>query len=337
MKKMKILSINELYYNYYKGTNYKKIKQHRKDIKNIIFGKSKRFIVIIGPCSVYSIKDTIYLYNRINLMKKKFPKMFFVARIYLEKPRTIIGWKGIIYDPLLNGSCKINLGIKKSLTILKKINKINLPIATEFLSNVFYKYIKDFISLGTLGARNYQSQIHREFCSDINLPIGVKNGTCGDVNGSLNTIDAISKKQKIITINKKNNIISKNSKGNKNCFLILRGGEKKTNYKKRTVREIIKKMKLRKKKDIVNNGIIIDVSHANSKKLYFRQKKVIDSISKQIKENKRIKGIMMEVNIKKGNQEIKRGKKIKRGVSVTDGCISLKEAYICLKKLNKYL
>ncbi|MGX7589213.1 3-deoxy-7-phosphoheptulonate synthase [Candidatus Vidania fulgoroideorum] len=327
---MKILYRKKLYNKYYSKINKKNIIKNRKILKNIIFGKSNKFIVILGPCSLYSIKETKEFFTKIKKIVKKFKNIFFLARIYLEKPRTIFGWKGLIYDPLLNESNKINLGIIKSLKILKFLNKIKFPVVTEFLNSFIVDYIKKYVTMGTIGARNYESQTHREFLSNLNMPVGIKNGTCGDINGSLNTILSISKKHSFIKLNSEGNLIYKSSKGNKNGFLILRGG-KKPNYFKYKINNYLKKIKEMN----IKTGLIIDCSHDNSSKKSKNQFKVLKKICSQIKNNNKIVGLMLEVNINRGKQDI--NKNLKYGVSVTDECISIREFKKCIKYLNNQL
>ncbi|WDI79469.1 3-deoxy-7-phosphoheptulonate synthase [Candidatus Vidania fulgoroideae] len=327
---MKILSRNKLYDDYYSIVNKRNILRNRKIVKKILLGKCKKMMIILGPCSIRSFKETKDFFLKVNNIRKKFKDMFFLARIYLEKPRTISGWKGMIYDPLLNESFKINLGIKKSLNILKFLNEIKFPVVTEFLSNIIVEYIKKYITIGTIGARNYESQIHREFCSNLKMPIGIKNGTHGDVMGAINSIISISKKHKYIRNNFKNELEYKISKGNKDGFLILRGGINKPNYYKKKISEYLNILK----NINISRGIVIDCSHDNSKKISTNQIKVLKNVCKQRKKNKKIVGVIIEMDIKKGKQEIK--KKLKYGISITDNCISINKLKKCLNIIRKY-
>ncbi|MGX7589057.1 3-deoxy-7-phosphoheptulonate synthase [Candidatus Vidania fulgoroideorum] len=325
---MKIINRKSLYSKYYSKINKKNIQNSRKIINKIILGKCKKFIVIFGPCSIHSISEAKKFFLSVKKFSKNYKNIFFVARVYLEKPRTITGWKGMLYDPLLNESYKTNLGILKSLSILKFVSNINFPIATEFLNNIIVDYIKKFISIGTIGARNYESQIHREFCSDLDVPLGVKNGTSGDIIGAINSIISISKKHNYLKLDKNGKVKSTLSRGNNRGFLILRGG-KKTNYKKKKINKYLKTLN----NNLIKTGILIDCSHGNSKKKYSNQFKVVKNVCKQVKENRKIVGILLEVNTKSGNQEIKN--KLLKGVSVTDECISVKGFKKCLKVINE--
>ncbi|WDR79479.1 3-deoxy-7-phosphoheptulonate synthase [Candidatus Vidania fulgoroideae] len=327
---MKILSRNKLYNTYYSTINKRNILKNRKIVKKILLGKCKKMMVILGPCSVRTYKEIKDFFLKVNKIKKKFKNIFFLARIYLEKPRTISGWKGIIYDPLLNESFKINLGIKKSLKILKFLNEIKFPVVTEFLNNIIVEYIKKYVTIGTIGARNYESQIHREFCSNLKMPVGIKNGTCGDIIGAINSILSISKKHKYIKNNIKNELEYKISRGNENGFLILRGGINKTNYDKKKISKYLNKLK----NVNIKKGIVIDCSHDNSKKKSKNQIKVLKNVCKQRKKNKKIVGVFLEMDIKKGKQEVK--KKLKYGVSITDDCVSIKKLKKFLKIIKKY-
>ncbi|MGX7577065.1 3-deoxy-7-phosphoheptulonate synthase [Candidatus Vidania fulgoroideorum] len=300
--------------------NIKSIKNHVKEIKEIINLKKRKFLIIIGPCSINSIISAKIFFKKIKNFTKKYNKYIkIITRVYVEKPRSVIGWKGLIYEPKFRFN--LNLGIKKTLQLMKYINKKNMAISTEIVNNLLYNYYKRFISIAVIGARNYESQIHREFCSSLNFPIGFKNGTSGDIQGALNSIISCSKKQNIITINSKNKLIFKKSNGNKNGFLIIRGGNNGENYK------FNKFIKIKNIYKNFNKGIIIDASHGNSNKSSFQQKKVVEYICKNMIFDPIIVGIMLESYIFEKNQE---DNKIK-GLSVTDQCMSMKNSIYCIK------
>ncbi|MGX7582972.1 3-deoxy-7-phosphoheptulonate synthase [Candidatus Vidania fulgoroideorum] len=308
---MKIKNRNK-FIKYFNKSKY--VKKNRKELIEIIKGNNNKFIVVLGPCSISSLKySKIYFKEIIDLQKKYKKKIKIVLRVYLEKPRTIIGWKGYIYDPDLDQSYNINKGIKKSLKLLSFLNSKKIALSTEFLSNILFNYTKYFMSIGTIGARNYESQIHREFCSDLNFPIGYKNGTSGDIEGSLNSIISISKSHFYINFNK-----IKKTKGNKNGFLILRGGKNGPNIQEENIKYTFESIK----KTNIETGILIDASHDNSGKTVLGQKKSIEKIIQLRKKYKKIIGVMIESYIKEGNIDFNYAKKDKE-TSITDKCISL--------------
>ncbi|MGX7589356.1 3-deoxy-7-phosphoheptulonate synthase [Candidatus Vidania fulgoroideorum] len=298
-------------------------KKNVKTLKKIINGNKNKLIVIIGPCSINGIKYSLKFSNFIKKNKRKFNNLFILMRVYLEKPRTNFGWKGYIYDPDLNFSYKIKKGIKNSLLLLKLISK-DVPIATEFLNNILAYKLYKYITLGTIGARTTESQIHRELSSDLDIPIGFKNNLNGDVLPAVNSIIS-SKFPTICILEKKFKI----SKGNKNCFLILRGGEKGPNYNIKNIKKYICILK----KNSINSGIIIDFSHGNSGKKAKNQKLVCDYFCKNLINFKKLVGVMIESNIKSGSQDIK--KKIDKRISITDECLSWKEGLKIMTLLNK--
>lgn len=307
----------------------KKYKKNKiKEIKKIIKGKKNKLMVFIGPCSIHNAKSAIKFAKIIKKNKKKYKNLLLIMRVFLEKPRTITGWKGFIYDPYINETFKINKGIKFSLRILKKISKLKIPICTEFLNPFIKNYIEKYISVGFIGARNNESQIHREMSSSLDIPIGFKNNLNCEIEGALNSIISCKNKTFCFSMSKKNKIGFIKETNNNFCFLVLRGGKDKKNYKKKEVLKAIEENKNRN----IKTGIVIDFSHGNSNKNFKKQKNVCKNVCKQIEKNNKISGVMIESNIFEGNQTIK--KKINPYISITDSCLSIKESLKLLKKLN---
>ncbi|MGX7582831.1 3-deoxy-7-phosphoheptulonate synthase [Candidatus Vidania fulgoroideorum] len=297
-------------------------------INNIIRGKSYKKIIISGPCSIHSYRSYKLYSKKIINIKKKLRNIKIFMRIYIEKPRTIIGWKGIIYDPDINNSFKIKKGIKKCLKIFKNAKKKKIKTVCEILNTNLFGYTKKYIDIVTIGARNNECQIYREISSSLKNPVGFKNSTNGDVESAINSIIS-SKYPSIYSINNKKKILWKISKGNKNCFLIIRGG-KKPNYKENYIKKYIRKLIYKK----IKTGIIIDLNHGNSNKKFNKQIYNSNYILKNIiPYYKRVVGIMIESHVLKGFQKI--NKNISDEISITDPCIDWKTTEKIIKNYEK--
>ncbi|UOQ38060.1 2-keto-3-deoxy-D-arabino-heptulosonate-7- phosphate synthase I alpha [Candidatus Vidania fulgoroideae] len=297
-------------------------------ISKIINGDLNKLLVFIGPCSVHNPKSCIKFAK---ILKKKgsiFRNLLIVMRVFLEKPRTCLGWKGFIYDPDIDETYKVNKGIRISKKILKKINRMGVAVCTEFLNPIIKCYIQKYISVGFIGARNNESQIHREMASSLEIPVGFKNNTRCEIKEALNSIESCRGKNFNFFI-KKSKIRFKKNVSNDNCFLVLRGGEEKSNYDESFVKYSLNELKKRK----INKGLVIDFSHGNSRKDFRKQKIVCKNVCEQLKNNNRISGVMIESNLKEGNQIIGKNK-INPDISITDSCISIKDAIGFLKKID---
>tara|TARA_B100000401_G_C52784242_1_gene709934 strand:- start:384 stop:1421 length:1038 start_codon:yes stop_codon:yes gene_type:complete len=311
------------------------IEESRLEINKIINGGSSKKLIIVGPCSIHNYDECIDYALKLKKMISEFDNLYIVIRIYLEKPRTIAGWKGFLYDPELNESNNIMLGLEKSRKLLIEITKMRIPIATEFLDTIIPQYIDDLISWGCIGARTVESQLHRQLASGLSMSIGFKNRTDGDVMVAINGMLSSKNPHAFlgIDINGCSSII--NTSGNNNSCIVLRGGGGNKNLDKNSLESIIKMCK----KNKCNQNLILDISHDNSlvnnKKIFKEQINNIDYLCSILnnKNDLSVVGIMIESNINEGNQKI--SKSMKYGVSITDGCISLEDTYICLKKLNK--
>ncbi|QJC33843.1 3-deoxy-7-phosphoheptulonate synthase [Enterobacteriaceae endosymbiont of Donacia provostii] len=291
----------------------------RKIISNIIKGKDSRILIICGPCSIHNIKEAIEYGNLLKNLSLKVKNLYIVMRVYFEKPRTILGWKGLINDPYMNNTFNINKGLYLARKLLIKLAIKNILLATEILDLNTYQYIDDLLSWVAIGARTVESQIHREVSSLIDIPVGFKNNTSGDINSAINAIQASAIKHHFISSDENGKLYIAHSKGNKNCHIILRGG-KKPNYHKNDI--------IKCEKNLLNvklkSKIMIDCNHGNSNKDYKKQVSIMKSIISQIKEgNKSIMGIMIESYIYQGNQilDMKNNDKLKYGISITDGCL----------------
>ncbi|QJC37886.1 3-deoxy-7-phosphoheptulonate synthase [Enterobacteriaceae endosymbiont of Donacia bicoloricornis] len=316
--------------------NKEQILNSRKIISDIISGKNHKLLIICGPCSIHNIDEAIE-YSK--FLKKMFSKIhnniYLVMRVYFEKPRTILGWKGLINDPYMDHSFNINKGLYLARELLIKLVKNNIPLATEILDPNTLKYLDDLLSWIAIGARTVESQVHREIASSVNIPVGFKNNIDGNISSAINAIQASAIEHHFISLDNNGKICIIDTKGNKNCHLILRGGKKPNYYKDDILscEQSLLKVNLKPK-------IMIDCSHGNSNKDFKKQILVIQSIISQIKEgNNSIIGIMLESYIKNGNQilNIQNYKELKYGISITDGCIDLQTTKNILYKINNEL
>lgn len=308
-------------------------------IMNIIHRRDPRLLIVCGPCSVHDTNATLDYAARLHALSVKLKdQLYIVMRVYLEKPRTTIGWKGMINDPYMNGSCDIELGLKTSRNLLKQLIKIGLPLATEVLNPYVPQYIGEFFSWSAIGARTTESQVHRETASGLCTPIGFKNSTNGDLASAINAISTAMISHRYISIGESGQVCLLHTKGNPNSHIILRGGEYPNYYPENILccEERIKTAKL-------PLALMVDCSHGNSNKDYRRQIDVAQSILDQIKNgNSSIIGLMLESYIYSGNQNISLPcSTTKYGISVTDACIDWKttESLLCFlyKELQPFL
>ena len=307
----------------------------RLEIKDILEKKSKKFVIVVGPCSIHDVdaakEYAVKLKNLKNVLSEN---SLLIMRAYFEKPRTVIGWKGLINDPDLDGSFKINKGIKIARQLLMDLSEMNIPCGHEFLDLVSPQYISDLISWGAIGARTTESQSHRELASGLSCPVGFKNGTDGSIQIAIDAMNAARNSHSFLSVTKEGKSAIFNTAGNNDCHIILRGGNKKANYSSKDVSESTGILE--------NNGmkpnIMIDASHANSKKDYKKQSIVVDDVKQQISSGeKNIIGIMLESNLVEGNQKINSRDKLKYGQSITDSCIGWNETEEIILALDETL
>lgn len=289
----------------------------RNSIQQIIQGNDKRLIVITGPCSIHDIESAKeYATKLYQLHQKLADRLFIVMRVYFEKPRTTVGWKGLINDPELNGSNNINLGLRKARSLLLWLAELGLPVATEALDPITPQYISDLVSWSAIGARTTESQTHREMASGLSMPVGFKNSTDGSLDSAINAIMAASSPHSFIGIDNGGQSALLHTRGNPDCHVILRGGAL-PNYDSESVAHCIDMLKQKK----LNPAVIIDCSHGNSNKDYNNQPKVMKDVIKQVMDgNNHIRGVMLESHLKAGNQPLI--PQLEYGKSITDSCIS---------------
>ena len=315
--------------------NQRFISNSRKTINNILKGKDKRLIIVVGPCSIHDAKAAIeYAYRLRKLADKVSDSLFLVMRGYFEKPRTSIGWKGFINDPDLNGSFKVGDGLLRARKLLIELVNIGIPVATEALDPITPQFIHDLISWTAIGARTAESQTHREMASGLSSPVGFKNSTDGSLDTPINAIKSSYQPHSFLGIDKNGNVSITQTNGNPDTHIILRGGNGKPNYTASFVRQSEHLLL----KHGISPKIMIDCSHVNSGNDHEKQLVVIEDITRQILSgNVSIKALMIESNIYSGNQILDTKNTLRYGVSITDRCIGWKTTEKCLKKLSNDL
>jgi len=319
-----------------KNDNKKYIFESREIIKNILDEKDNRLMAIVGPCSIHNVDSAIEYANNLNNVRKKInDKIYIIMRVYFEKPRTTIGWKGLITDPNLDGSYDIEKGLKLARKILFQITEMGIPCATEMLDPIIPQYIADFISWAAIGARTTESQTHRELASGLSFPVGFKNSTAGNIDTAVNAMISSRQPHHFIGIDKNGQTSVLQTAGNKYSHLILRGSYKRPNYYEESIETAEKIIS----KSSFNPAIIIDCSHGNSLKKYNRQKNVLKSVIDQKNNgNKSIKGFMLESNLIEGNQKIPDDlNDLIYGQSITDACIGWQETEELLLTISNNL
>jgi len=296
------------------------IRDSRNTIHQIIFGNDTRHLAIVGPCSIHDTDAGLEYAERLaGLAEEVKERIHIVMRVYFEKPRTTVGWKGLLMDPRLDGSCDLPEGLRKARKFLLSVLSTGLPTATEFLDPITPQYIADLISWAAIGARTTESQTHRQMASGLSMPIGFKNTTAGDVQPAVNAIRAASERQTFLGIDPDGHACSVTTRGNPNCHVVLRGGSSGSNYSP----EDISQARAALEKASLAPAVLVDCSHANSAKKPELQPEVLASIIDQrVSGETAIIGSMMESNLKAGNQSFPRPlADLQRGVSITDGCI----------------
>ncbi|MCE5185384.1 MAG: 3-deoxy-7-phosphoheptulonate synthase [Planctomycetaceae bacterium] len=299
------------------------VAQSRLAVQRILRGEDRRRMLIVGPCSLHDEEATIDYARRLQKAQKECSdRVLIIMRAYFEKPRTTLGWKGMLYDPHLDGSYDLDGGVRKSRKLLCQIAELGVPTATEFLDPIVPQYLADLVTWAAIGARTTESQIHRQMASGLSMPIGFKNATDGNLGIAMDAIQSASNPHSFLGIDRNGQVIVAETRGNKYGHLVLRGGSNGPNYASEYV--VFAEVLLRKAH--VPNGIVIDCSHANSHKNPKCQREALTDIADQIRSgNKSISGVMLESFINEGKQSIGAAGGLKYGVSLTDGCIGWEE------------
>ena len=302
----------------------------RKAIQDIIHGRDDRLLVISGPCSIHDPEAALDYADRLAKPLQTYKdKLLVVMRVYFEKPRTTVGWKGLINDPHLDNSFQINEGLRKARKLLLELADKGIPAATEYLDLISPQYVADLISWGAIGARTTESQCHRELASGLSCPVGFKNGTSGNIQIAIDAIGSAVNAHHFLSVTKGGHSAIFQTAGNPDCHLILRGG-KHTNYDPDSIKEAADKMQ----KAGLNPAIVVDCSHANSGKDPDRQIIVCQDVADQIANGEtNIKGVMLESHLVAGNQKVVAGEALTYGQSITDACMNWEDTDILLSKL----
>ena len=302
----------------------------RHAVHNILHGTDDRMVVVVGPCSIHDQIAAIDYAKRLAALREKLSgSLEIIMRVYFEKPRTTVGWKGLINDPALDGSFDIDNGLRLARSLLLDVNNLGLPAGCEFLDMTTPQYFADLVAWGAIGARTTESQIHRELASGLSCPVGFKNGTDGNVRIALDAVKSASQPHHFLAVTKSGRSAIAATAGNNDCHIILRGG-KVPNYDAESVNAAANDSE----KAGIRPAIMIDASHANSSKKPENQPLVLDEVGAQIAAgDKRIVGVMIESNLVAGRQDLIPGKALTYGQSITDGCIDWDSTVATLEKL----
>ncbi|RDI99858.1 3-deoxy-7-phosphoheptulonate synthase [Dyella solisilvae] len=302
----------------------------REALHRILAGRDDRLAVVIGPCSIHDTAAALeYAERLVELRLRHAGELEIVMRVYFEKPRTTVGWKGLINDPDLDGSFQIDKGLRLARGLLRDINELGLPAGCEFLDMVTPQYIADLVAWGAIGARTTESQVHRELASGLSCPVGFKNGTDGNVKIAVDAVQAASQPHHFMAVTKEGQTAIAATTGNEDCHVILRGG-KTPNYDAASVDAACSAIA----RAGLTGQVMIDASHANSSKQPENQPRVIDDIAVQLSGGeRRIVGVMVESHLVGGRQDLVPGEPLLYGQSITDGCIDWAASVEVLERL----
>lgn len=312
------------------GTAATATAQARQAIHNVLHGEDDRLLVVAGPCSIHDPEAALEYAGKLAVLREQLQDdLLIVMRTYFEKPRTTVGWKGLINDPDLDDSFKINKGLKQARKLLLDINNMGLPVGTEYLDLITPQYVSDLIAWGAIGARTTESQCHRELASGLSCPIGFKNGTDGTIKVAVDAIGAASRPHHFLSVTKQGNTAIFETKGNDDCHVILRGG-KQPNYDPESVRDTQEQLTAAG----LPPRVMIDFSHANSSKQHERQMIVGRDVAGQLAAgNHGIIGVMIESHLVAGNQKVIPGEPLTYGQSITDACLAWEDTEVLLAEL----
>ena len=302
----------------------------RQAIHRILYGADDRLLVVIGPCSIHDAKAALEYAHKLKAEAERVKDdLLIVMRVYFEKPRTTVGWKGLINDPGLDNSFRINDGVRLARKLLWEVNEIGLPAGTEFLDMITPQYIADLIAWGAIGARTTESQVHRELASGLSCPVGFKNGTDGTIKVAIDAIGAASAPHHFLSVTKYGHSAIVSTAGNPDCHIILRGGRE-PNYSARHVDEVVSGLD----KAGLPQKVMIDFSHANSSKQFKNQMLVAEDVAGQLRAgSKAVFGVMVESHLVEGRQDLVDGCELTFGQSITDACIGWADTEVLLRNL----
>jgi len=315
------------------ASSQKTIASARYNAARILAGHDDRVLVVVGPCSIHSPEQAMEYAKLLKSKLSDWPNLLIIMRAYFEKPRTTVGWKGLINDPDIDGSFKINKGLRIARQLLCDLTDLGVPVGSELLDTISPQYLADLISWGAIGARTTESQLHRELASGISFPIGFKNGTDGSVSVAIDAMSSSSNPHAFMGVTEQGLASIVKTRGNKDVHVILRGGTKGPNYASEYVKDATKN--ILKKREWAS--IMIDCSHGNSQKNHNNQPKVVDDICTQLAAGERnITGVMIESHINEGRQDVPDNgpEGLKWGVSITDACVNWEKTVAMLNNLN---
>jgi 3-deoxy-7-phosphoheptulonate synthase len=309
------------------------VEESRRQIAAVLRGEDPRLVVVVGPCSIHDSAQAMEYAHKLQALAPGLSQdLLLVMRVYFEKPRTTVGWKGFINDPRLDGSFRINEGLRRARELLLSIAQLGVPAGTEFLDLLSPQYVSDLISWGAIGARTTESPSHRQLASGMSCPIGFKNGTDGSVQMAADALVACRSPHAFLGMTKMGQAAIFETTGNGDCHIILRGGSRGPNYSAADIEAACATLR----KAGVSERVMVDCSHANSAKKYERQIEVAQDLGAQVAAGEqRIFGLMIESNLKPGKQDLKPGVAPEPGVSITDGCIGWEQTEAVLRDLAK--
>ncbi|MDO8346779.1 MAG: 3-deoxy-7-phosphoheptulonate synthase AroG [Rugosibacter sp.] len=304
--------------------------QARHAVHRVLHGMDDRLVVVVGPCSIHDVGAAMDYAAKLGVERNRLKDdLVILMRVYFEKPRTTVGWKGLINDPQMDDSFRINDGLRLARKLLWELNEMGMPCGTEFLDVITPQYTADLISWGAIGARTTESQIHRELASGLSCPVGFKNGTDGNIKIAIDAIKSAASPHHFLSVTKAGHSAIVSTNGNEDCHVILRGG-KAPNYDAASVEAACVELG----KSALAARLMVDFSHANSNKQFKRQVDVARDVGAQIAAgDARIIGVMVESNLKEGRQDLTPGKPLEYGVSVTDACIGWEDTVTVLDVL----
>lgn len=303
----------------------------REAAGRIVTGEDDRLLVVVGPCSVHDPKAGLEYAEKLKVVSDRLASdLHIVMRTYFEKPRTTVGWKGLINDPNLDGSFAINQGVRVARTFLRDVVELGVPTGTEFLDPISPQFVADLVSWGAIGARTTESQVHRELGSGLSMPVGFKNGTGGNTQIAIDAVSSASHPHHFLSVTKQGLAAIVSTRGNQFCHVILRGGSSGPNFDKTHVDHTLGLLR----EAGLKRGIMVDTSHANSQKDHENQPKVAAALADQIAAgNRGLMGVMIESHLRPGRQAASPGKPLEYGVSITDACLGFETTIPVLEKL----
>ncbi len=307
------------------------VENARRATADVLRGRDDRLLVVVGPCSIHDHGQAMEYAHRLKALDEELKgELLLVMRVYFEKPRTTVGWKGFINDPRLDGSFRINEGLRKARELLLDISALGLPCGTEFLDLLSPQYIADLVSWGAIGARTTESQSHRQLASGLSCPVGFKNGTDGGVQVAVDALQAARASHAFMGMTKMGQAAIFETRGNDDCHVILRGGSRGPNYDAASIDAACAALA----KAGLRETLMVDCSHANSAKQHRRQIEVSDDIAARVAAGeRRIAGLMIESHLEEGRQDLQPGVALQRGVSITDACIGWAQTAGVLRRL----